>query len=285
MEKETITLYRYQKYDLHLIQLLANKSFYCAKRSELNDPFDLNFKINDYYLRNKFANNPLFDSMFTQFYNIIKPIRGIDEDILETTTGKINTIVLNERNLQVFTDIILDEVQYRVVSFTGKEKEDSELKEKDTKQIDKNILMWAHYAKFNGVRLTFELPKEFIAFNRKFKIERVTYTDEPKEVMNDNDIYQLLHTKATHWGYENEYRIILQYIDEIGFKPEYLKEITFGNNLEMINRFYLKNIINQFYSNVTFKELIFTASGLSIEDCKYWFYSDDGLKEGRYPII
>jgi Protein of unknown function (DUF2971) len=105
-------------------------------------------------------------------------------------------------------------------------------------EIPDDILMWSHYADFHrGVCLQFDSNLEFFAnahqINYKPERPKVNpFRDENKKIMNS-----VLLTKANHWEYEKEWRLI-HYEGGAGvyrFPSEALTGLVLGSRISKSN--------------------------------------------------
>jgi hypothetical protein len=107
-------------------------------------------------------------------------------------------------------------------------------------EIPDSILMWSHYSdKHTGICLQFEATSQTTFF---CKSQKVTYQKE-YPIVNpfidhpDKQVENALLTKAPHWEYEAEWRIIL-FENGPGthtFPPEHLKGVILGANISPEN--------------------------------------------------
>lgn len=100
----------------------------------------------------------------------------------------------------------------------------------------KDILMWSHYADgHKGLCLKFEATKQTPFFGRALEVQYLpSYPDVRYTSTLDEKINTFLLTKAEHWQYENEYRIIDHDYGagEKAFPPQYLVGVILGARME-----------------------------------------------------
>ena len=66
-----------------------------------------------------------------------------------------------------------------------------------------NPLLWTHYAdKHRGICLGFKVPNDVVG-----KVNYMNYRPGRPEVLDQSFMKELLHTKFSHWEYEQEYRM------------------------------------------------------------------------------
>lgn len=248
MSKSINRVYKYHRINEHLIQLFSLNAFYCCTFTELNDPLEGKIEINEIFLNNLFAHqgdwecqNPHY-TLWNEFLHegekdheayvhldSHKP-RLHTEDLGEISDNeKVNVILSDPKLKKIFTAVLLKEYNYRVVSFS---KFDG-----DKKGKEKEKLMWSHYSgAAKGVRLTFEFP---IPIETNFgdivpiKFEPVLYDNQPPQLVTEKELLNCFRFKYEIWDYENEYRILIRNHLSIGFQQPYLKEVTFGLNVEL----------------------------------------------------
>ncbi len=248
MSKSINRVYKYHRINEHLMQLFSLNSFYCCTFTELNDPLEGKIEINEIFLNNLFEHqgnwecqNPHY-TLWNEFLHegekdheaygqldFHKP-RLHTEDLGEISyKEKVNVILSSPKLKKIFTEVLLKEYNYRVVSFS---KFDG-----DEKGKEKEKLMWSHYSgAAKGVRLTFEFPipmetnfSDFVPI----KFVPALYDNQPPQLITETELLNCFRFKYEIWNYENEYRILIRNQMSIGFQQSYLKEVTFGLNVEL----------------------------------------------------
>lgn len=205
MPEKLPVLYKYHRYNPHLYELLATNSFYCATHSELNDPFDLKFKLSDEFILT--INEQELLELFE--FEI-----GLDTAVDYSNPSEFLRFVRKHENW--FVDKYIDKMNYRVVSFN---RDDS----------DTNIRMWSHYAgNFNGVRMKFDFNGDNNFENGLIK--KVNYNGL-MEADNKDELHKALWNKKQNWTDEDEYRYIQDRLWKKDFNKLSLKAITFGMNV------------------------------------------------------
>lgn len=230
--KKNIIAYKFHKYNIHLIELLTKNSFHCSNQSELNDPFDGRIELTKTFLLNFFEktgtwriNSPvlIWDNFLEKYdeSGFVQVDQELNRVVYDSTESKVNFILETRDRKELFTKILMDEYDFRIISFV--------------KGIDKTFekLMWAHYTNgFEGVRLRFRfrnpLTKDWLQF---FNIREMQYDKKPK-INSEANIIDYFHYKYKEWSYEQEIRILIRHENKLGFKKSYLKEIVFGNKLK-----------------------------------------------------
>lgn len=247
MSGETITVYKYHKYNLHLINLLTLNRFYCASSKELNDPFDGAIQLSKPFimdlLNGQTSMNVKPDEFFTEFYKKNSILGSYQFKKLNSVEKKADYLVGNATRLNAFTNYLLDHINYRIISFTG------------TNALKNESLMWSHYAdSFKGVRLEFTFPVEFrsTVLGEQLKIEDVVPIEDGKTpiVSNEIELRKGLLSKYSQWKYENEKRILISKVDKsapyLTFRRKYLTGIAFGLNMHHTDIFSIMRIIRKF---------------------------------------
>lgn len=201
-----IPLYKYHRYNTYLFELLIRQEFYCATHSELNDPFDLRFKI-----------TPEFLPDLHQFIIGTPHVAAFTETMTESEIGDIQLFMkMFLAYKDELTESLINHLQYRVTSFIAE-------------KSDIDYRMWSHYTNsFRGVRMEFNFSEDENYLNGY--IQPVNY-DGPKIVNKFDELWSALWYKTDIWKDEKEYRYVQQYISRKEFDKSSLKEITFGINL------------------------------------------------------
>jgi hypothetical protein len=222
-----LKLYKYHKYDTYLFELLSRHEFYCATRKQLNDPFDLgNFKFTEVFLKKLFQNHFSINSERIWRKLNISLTKGITGRFtpVELTQAKINYLLKDNSAKREFINAMIDDLDYRVVSFSGDQ------------HFAKEILMWSHYAKYDGVRLSFEFDSSdiFRIYNADLKFEKVDYEGNMPDIKDETHLKDSFIYKHEFWNYENEYRLISKSLPYIDFNKDCLKKIEFGMNMSKL---------------------------------------------------
>ncbi|MBK7968550.1 MAG: DUF2971 domain-containing protein [Bacteroidetes bacterium] len=166
---------------------------------------------------------------------------------------KLKLIFKSKLNTDTFSYILLNQYDKKVVCFSKNANE--------TKQI----LMWSHYAGWNGVRLGFEFPKNKIIHQPdRIKLKKILYQNTVKYINSDRDFEKIIQMKHSHWSYENEYRMISS-LPNINFNKKYLKEIVFGNFMNEYEHLILFELCIKLGYKCRFRKLSITPTGLNIK--------------------
>ncbi len=94
-----------------------------------------------------------------------------------------------------------------------------------------DILMWAHYAdKHRGLCFEFDGSDNCLFFGEAQAVEYEDYTPIPLGEDNIRQMIRVLLTKAKHWSYEREYRIVRpgEASTKVSYPVELLTGIIFG---------------------------------------------------------
>jgi hypothetical protein len=80
----------------------------------------------------------------------------------------------------------------------------------------KNIVMWSHYAdKHKGVVIGFKAKDHNSLF---FGAHKVRYDQPVPQYAEDDYLNKCIYRKASDWGYENEYRVVVHDLFEDPFQ-------------------------------------------------------------------
>lgn len=258
--------YKYHKLNIYLYELLINQQFYMASHKELNDPYDCRFKITEEFVRellNIITTSPKFNELIErwrkpEYYDenrriwneesllgkasIEKPLQLRNDDEL------IAYIFESEENETKFNNELIDAFEMTTVSFAV---------------IDEynDLPMWAYYSdSFKGVRLKFDFLLD--PENKHLcSISPVKYTKWLR-IRRYNDLVKATLHKMHLWRNESEYRITEFKNKYISFKPEILKEITFGYNVPNNQMNSIILICNTLGYKCEYFHLEFTANGV-----------------------
>lgn len=210
-------LYKYRAIDeeniCHTRRIFTHRELYFAAIKQFNDPFDCTWKYS-------------FDSTDLQLKAYLrKQAARLHPEWNRSQTRKwisANSIIKQTRNPKMA--IQLRELEEKITSEIGV---------LSLSQIFDDILMWSHYANSHGgfcLQFSDDHQAPFLA-----ELLELSYRDE-YPVMNpiiDNDdvrYTKVLLTKATHWEYEKEWRVI-DYTNGPGtrqFPKHLLSGVIFG---------------------------------------------------------
>lgn len=277
---ETITVYKYHKFNMHLIELLINNTFHLANWDELNDPFESDFLpscefITD-LLNGKHKRIPDPDRLWNLFSSDKFGLQ-LSSKFYSKTETRVQYLFDFRPSLTEFTTLIKKEYDIKVLSFCGDiTKEDKH----------KQILMWSHYAGYNGVRLKFELP---VKFNKKYlqenvSLKKVEYSTAIPIINKEEDIESAIYNKLKPWEYEDEYRIVKNNNNKIRFNKKQLTEILCGNKLNQSQLDCLYRIVQLHgYKHVEVAILSISPFGFSTSDINPKYMSN--ISKGRSPNV
>ncbi|MBK9046187.1 MAG: DUF2971 domain-containing protein [Bacteroidetes bacterium] len=276
---QSIRLYKYHRINEHLFELLSLNAFYCCTFSDLNDPLEGKINLNRTFLNNFFHKvgnwelpypNMLWQEFVTQCEENMETLYYLDKhkvrlhlidlyELYELPEKEKTNIILSAPILkQEFTRILMNHYNYRVVSFSCFLKKDKE----------KEKLMWSYYSGASkGVRLTFNLPipvKSNFDGLENILFESVLYDSKPPKLNTEKEFIECIRFKYDVWRNESEYRLLIRNRTGLGFKQSYLKEVTFGLNVEEKVRISVIRLCKMLKYNCAFK---------------YLEYKDDKLKE------
>jgi hypothetical protein len=188
-------LFKYHPLNIHLVELMTQAEFYLSSKSELNDPLDSAYTIDqEDYMRLYFEKYP----HLANDNESIERVKWLFEKRLENFASDWTS------GIDDLTS------RMRVACFT----EDGD-----------NSLMWSHYANnHSGVCLKFDLARDD---NFKKSVQPVKYRNKLVEIKKLSDLKRCLLTKLTTWKSEREWRIVSDK-PRFRFKQEALVEILFG---------------------------------------------------------
>lgn len=218
MDRCPINFYRYRSLSAgaaeHVERTICHSELYFPKPSSFNDPFDC---------RPSF----LFDASDEEIISYYE--RGIKKHMPH----------LNQEQLR-------QEVRSKLADWERSPRNPEAIKrvqelhtERITEQIgvlclsteNSDILMWSHYADYHrGVCLEFDGRFKFFAHIQKVEYPPVRPRINPFRQNPDEMMEAALLTKAKHWAYEHEWRLV-QYTKGAGvykFPPEALTGVILG---------------------------------------------------------
>lgn len=238
--------------------MLITNSFHCSSKEALNDPYDLYIKLSREFVAD-ILNNIVYEIpgkfVFNRYIERSDPMMRFVGDVDNwNTETKLKSIFSSPRTQMIFSEAVLESFRIKVISFS--------------KQVDleKETLMWAHYAGFDGVRLSFILPPFFNGRMDQYSIEKVKYNKTILRVNSERDIEKALLIKTNNWKYENEYRIVFnEDSSKLGFETECLKEIVFGNMMSDDEKVILIRLCKKFGYECDFFQLEITPTGYKIQ--------------------
>lgn len=232
-------LYKYKSFSANSLSILINKELYFASPEKLNDPYDCRI-------------------------DIVAALESAVELAGKKTNKDIKTKLEKLKGLNhIFKKIEHDIQSTGILSLS---------------RLNKNILMWSHYAdEHRGFCLGFQLSKDITDYNmdnRMVASDDVIYSaDNPfleyfiKFAENNNipkwdDFWPLLiqiglQSKSKPWKYEKEVRIIRKEPGIVPFKPAELSEVIYGLNMSEENRLTVQNLLSGAeWKHVRLKEMI-----------------------------
>lgn len=277
---ETITVYKYHKFNMHLMELIINNTFHFANWDELNDPFESDFMPSDEFitdlLNGKHKRIPDPERLWNIFSSNKFELQ-LSSEFYSTTESRVKYLFDFLPSLIEFTTLIKKEYDIKVLSFCGDiTKEDKH----------KQLLMWSHYAGYNGVRLKFELPVKFNKkyLNEKTSLKKVEYSTAIPIINKEEDIEKAMYNKLKSWEYEDEYRIIKSYNNKLRFNKKRLTEIVCGNKLNRSQLDCLFKIVQLHgHKHVNIATLFISPMGFSTSGInpKYMY----NISKGRFPNV
>jgi hypothetical protein len=235
-------LYKYKSFSATSLSMLINRALYFASPEQLNDPNDCRI-------------------------NIVAALESAVELAEQSTNENIKQKLEKLHSLDhIFKQIEQDIQRTGIFSLS---------------HLNKNILMWSHYAdEHRGFCLGFRLSEKFIKFTKGnmqdliVACDDVEYVEEnpfinyfiniAKETNNPEwedfwpPLLQIgLQSKSKPWRYEKEIRVIRKEPGAVSFTPEELVEVIFGLNMSDENQLTIWNLLSgPEWKHVRFKKMI-----------------------------
>ena len=230
--------FKYREINKRLVDSLVKSHLYFSQRKQINDPFDSNVDIAR-------ALDNLLLSKDKDKVDLFRVLRNSDERLNRFNNG-VDTLGICSFSLT------LDET-----------------------------LMWSHYSNnHKGICIRYDFSKDFL--DNEDEILGVTpVTYEPNSVsdwlFNNIDLYKSdletfivsllqIHvtSKAPTWKYEEEVRIIRPSAGLYEVPREALSHIIFGLQTPEADKSLIRSIIEKYYQNVKFGQVIRTNSDFGI---------------------
>ncbi len=231
-------------------RIFAGNEFYFSSRDQFNDPFDCKFdysfsasdqEIKRYFSAGLGRKYPGFNRQQKQRWiaDARRKIRSRDPTV--------------EKTLREGTEKILSEIG--IFSLT---------------RIPDDILMWSHYADSHKgfcIKLLDDEKERFIA-----RAQPISYSDDYPIVnpIQDDDVLRLeksLLTKAKHWEYEKEWRII-DHEEGPGIKkfpPHLLVGVIFGCRMREAHKAQIREWCTNRQASVSFYQAREASHTYSLE--------------------
>lgn len=131
-------------------------------------------------------------------------------------------------------------------------------------------LMWAHYTESHkGLCLGFDVTQDPGLFLVPLRVNySPTYPLYNHLTQSKQMAEFVLSAKSNHWAYEDEWRVMKHQMpanQKYTFKPQALREVIFGYNMDTKERKRLKLLARQYgFKHVTFKRAIITETSYAI---------------------
>jgi hypothetical protein len=251
---EVDTLFKYRSFSSKgLEDIFIRQQVFLASPSMFNDPFDCNPRViihGDEYKRRKF---------FSKIIKIREP---------NATKGKIKSLMSSSRAARLRDPAYLQELFSKMIGGYGVY---------SMSEVPNDILMWAHYSEAHtGICLEFDAKEIGSLFWEHFKVK---YQEEypivnVMELGNAKEFLKALTTKASHWGYEKERRVIRT--DREGgpgiykFDPRLLKGVILGVRISAENEKRIRTWIDQYPTRIKLyrAKLNDKFFALDVESCR-----------------
>ncbi|MFN0158766.1 MAG: DUF2971 domain-containing protein [Bacteroidota bacterium] len=213
-------LYRYRPVDSYSLRTISHSEFFFCSLDSLNDPFDCNLDFEYADTSNEIA-----------------------DYIADMAARTWPTVPAEELRRVAYNQVLSGDARKTMNSVIAAIR--SEFQEKlcmlcmSNKNDD--ILMYSHYANgHKGLCLEFATTTHKF-YDRPFKVEYSETFPQPKfskfDSKNLESLTPFLCTKAMHWSYEQEWRIIKP--EKAGlrqFPPKFLTGIILGSQIEPSSR-------------------------------------------------
>jgi len=242
-------LFQYKKINDYFWQQLITSKLYCAKREELNDPFDCYIDWSS-----------IIDRILKE--NEIENLRR--QNIVEIRQGLLNWDPTINSRVGCFTNNCDTPLMWShyADSHTGV------------------CLAYADFTKNLNLQYpNFSSEKAFF-----WGASRVEYGDNAFSTwllegdLNahhsvsavGNAIIKLFTIKSTPWAYEEEYRFLMHKEERIKLDETYLRQVTFGMHIDSKNEEAIREVIRNKYSKVIFSRVVKSSQndmGIEIIEC------------------
>ncbi|MCS6116231.1 DUF2971 domain-containing protein [Shewanella baltica] len=217
---DVTSLFKYCPIGKNQLSALAQKKIWYSKPAGFNDPFDTRFSVTGK------------KHVYVQETDSQKLRQMFDEDMNDAVVHK-----------KVSLEVALD--QFR----TGIE----ELGILSLANSNTNLLMWSHYAaEHKGMCLEFERNAD-TKLSDSEAAKPIHYTDNhptlsAKALLNQVDTLssqrRILYSKSKHWEYEQEWRHIVEYGNQLHSWPAPLIAVYFGCKAEEPDINLVKSVIS-----------------------------------------
>ena len=262
---EVNKLYKYQAYNVNSMSALINKVSWAAKPSTFNDPFDCAVSL-----------IPDLDSSSLLEVILTEAKSGNTKKITDEDIKALEAIASSD-NFEGFEHPAHEEMctklRNKFVSLI------QDIGVISLSELDDHILMWSHYAdQHQGFCVEYNRDKNNSLGSRKTlpvryttKLPIFTLQDLITGSKNSRREYlrSLVLSKANEWNYEREWR----YIDENGNRTINLNSritaIIFGARMPDSHKATLIEIVNKYYDDVKFKQVVLKNDGFGLEIVKY----------------
>jgi hypothetical protein len=204
-------LYKYQRINSFLFQLLIDNSLWFSKPCDFNDPFDVQFQLN---LK---STKEQRDEAVKTLVNQMKSTNMYFNETLVYDT-------LSKRAEEIDLDTIMNKNIYEEFQRFGIS---------CFSDIQDNILLWSHYSDgHKGLCLEFDFSQDEHIDGWLWKVH---YSNDYPIIINNDDAIKGLITKSTHWEYEREYRVVKPLHGSSKFSKSSLKSIIFGARIDSLD--------------------------------------------------
>lgn len=243
-------LYRYRSLNVFSIKELVNGEFFFPTPNMLNDPFEATYEVK--YIK---STKEELDNFVSNYKGMIGQKLSIKRKLEMNTFEHI-------RKDEFKNDIVNQ--MHGVLCFSKHNNE---------------VLMWSHYSESHK-GFCFEFDNKLIDlystdimsfFKIKYNNHPVIINWSAGKILNKHELIKMITTKTLSWGYEGEFRALLNIERNksslFKFPKKLMKSIIFGCNMSDSDKTLLKNLIgkDKEYSHVTFKKAIKSSNSKGLE--------------------
>jgi hypothetical protein len=219
-------LFQYQPCTSKTMANLANGVIHFGSPSQFNDPFDCSFTfpaptaeqlplLRDFFLKENAETIPERDEDFAEF--------------------------INDKHDSIFALIKEEQIDpLGICCFS-----------KNRPELADSFLMWAHYASSHtGFCLEFETSNKPFSLAKEVKYDALLFELDIHQSLIDGGVDDnCVRTKSKHWGYEDEWRIIVMPKSDkhkyAGYEPCQLTAVYFGARMNAAEQNAIANIVRQ----------------------------------------
>lgn len=234
--------YKYSGISQYTLEQIEESYLWFSDKDNLNDPFDLNYKLEDNML----------DKYITLSTQDIKESLSQELEKHGKTSPRfidkiLNEMIGNEEFRKQTHDYATEIFRYKVCCFT-------------TSYL--NELMWAHYGNSHkGICFKYDFSRSTDLYKCLYPVH---YSDERFTVNSVQEIIPILLQKSKRWKYEEEWRILNLEEGKTPIQKNCLKEIIFGykSSVEDIEK--IKACCKQNNYQIEFSKIVSTEQNYEL---------------------